>query len=175
MHQHKLFYVSENPDIKIFRPRLSPAHYDQIKGDVVFAVNDMFLHNYFFPRDCPRIAYYRNEQTSKEDVEKFFNISTADYILTVENLWYKKIKDIPLYCYEFPTDTFSLLDECAGYFISYETVEPVSVKKISDPVQELLSRNVELRFTPSLWTLAELLKASSLNFSMIRMRNASAR
>ncbi|QMW01468.1 DUF6886 family protein [Spirosoma foliorum] len=172
MKPHKLFHISEDPNIRLFKPRPSPTQYEKIKGDVVFAVNDTLLHNYFFPRDCPRVAYFRNEVTVEHDIESFFSTSLADYIITVEASWYYKIKNTTLFCYEFDPETFTLLDENAGYYISYETVKPISVKKIDDLIEELLSRNIELRFTPNLWKLADLLNSSTLGYSMIRLRNA---
>ena len=54
----KLYHVSEEPDIEVFEPRPSPQNYESIKGNVVFAVNDIMLHNYLLPRDCPRVTYY---------------------------------------------------------------------------------------------------------------------
>jgi len=97
---------------------------------------------------------------------------TADYVITVENGWYERIKETTLYCYEFLPDGFSLLDGCAGYYISYDPVIPIAISTIPDIMAELLSRNIELRFTPSLIKLAEAVSKSSLNFSIIRMRNA---
>lgn len=175
MPPEKLFHISENPDIRLFEPRPSPVAYEAINGDVVFAVNDAFLHNYFFPRDCPRIAYGRVAGMSDRDRMDFFNTSIADYILTVETSWYQKIKSTTLYCYEFSSETFALLDENAGYYVSDKAVTPLSVRKIDDLIGELLTRNVELRLTPNLWPLADLVEKSGLPFSMIRMRNAAAR
>jgi hypothetical protein len=74
-----------------------------------------------------------------------------------------------------PGETFTLLDECAGYYVSRKPVVPVSVKKITGILDELLTRNIELRFVPSLWPLADAVKQSTLYFSLIRMRNATGR
>jgi hypothetical protein len=41
-------------------------------------------------------------------------------------------------------------------------------------MEELLKREVELRFTPDLNDLANALVNSSLHYSLIRMRNAAA-
>jgi len=81
-----------------------------------------------------------------------------------------------LYAYEFETKTFSLLDECPGYYISYEIIEPVSVRQIDNPYEEIMSRkDLTLKTLPNLRTLANKIKKSSLNFSLIRMRNALGR
>jgi hypothetical protein len=67
------------------------------------------------------------------------------------------------------------LDECAGYFGSRVTVEPVGVEVLDDLVAELRKRGVELRLGSSLWPLRDAVIASSLRFSVIRMRNARPR
>ena len=54
-------------------------------------------------------------------------------------------------------------------------VVPARVEILSDVVAALLERGVELRFVPSLWPLHDAVVASSLQFSMIRMRNAQPR
>jgi hypothetical protein len=77
-----------------------------------------------------------------------------------------------LYCYEFRAEDFTLLDACAGYYISYKPTSPIAITPITDIFGELLSRNIELRFTPSLIELADEVGKSTLNFSIIRMRNA---
>jgi len=46
---------------------------------------------------------------------------------------------------------------------------------VDDPIGELLARGVELRFVRSLWHLRDSVVASSLQFSLIRMRNALPR
>ena len=106
------------------------------------------------------------------DKEKFIGDSSARHIIIVESGWYQRIKETQLYCYEFLNDGFVLVDECAGYYVSYQQVIPFAVTPVNDIMTELLSRNVELRFTPSLIQLADAVSTSSLNFSIIRMRNA---
>jgi len=46
---------------------------------------------------------------------------------------------------------------------------------LPDPVSELRRRGVELRVLPNLWPLRDVVIASSLQFSIIRMRNALPR
>jgi hypothetical protein len=67
---------------------------------------------------------------------------------------------------------FQCLDECAGYFVSRVPVVPALVDVFDDPMGELLGREVELRFVPSLWPLRDAVVTSTLRFSLIRMRNA---
>jgi hypothetical protein len=169
---NRLFHVSEEAGIHIFEPRPSPSFFKDITGDVVFAIDGKLLHNYLLPRDCPRITYYATAATTDADKGKFIGFSNATHIMTVESGWYQRIKETTLYCYEFPADSFIVIDDCAGYHVSYQPVVPLSVTPVDDIISELLCLNVELRFTPSLMQLADAVSTSSLNFSNIRMRNA---
>lgn len=161
-----LFHVSEQPDIKLFEPLPSPSYYENINDRVVFAIGEKLLHNYLLPRDCPRVAYYLNPCTADADQEKFMGESTASYIINVPVNWYEQIAAARLFCYEFLPDSFTLLDECAGYYISYQTIAPLAVKPVNDCMAELRKRNVELRFSSNLITLAQEVSRSSLNFSL---------
>lgn len=169
----QMFHVSDKPGIGIFEPRPSPAKFDEITGDVVFAITGRLLHNYLLPRECPRVTYYATPKTKERDKALFFNNSLADYVITIESKWYSRIASTTLYCYEFSPENFVLLDECAGYYVSYKPVQPISVVKLDDLIDEILKRNVELRFTPNLSQLADAVVKSTLNFSLIRMRNAT--
>jgi len=173
MRPDKLFHISDQPRIGTFEPR--PAHFYSgiIRRNVVFSITDTLLHNYLLPRDCPRITYYAGRKTSPGDKTRFFGFSTARYIITVESGWLHQIQRAILYCYEFPTDTFSLFDRNAGYYISYRPVTPLSVRPVYNVMEELLKRSVELRFTPGLNELANAVGNSTLHYSLIRMKNAA--
>ena len=171
----KMFHVSENPSIAVFVPRPSPSVIPGLEGEVVFAITEDLLHNYLLPRDCPRVTFYCNGQTTEEDKERFFGGTTAGHVVAIETRWFERVENTVLYCYVFAGEDFEILDECAGYYISRRTVEPVEVRKIERIFDELLKRNIELRVMPSLWKLADQVKDSSLGFSIIRMRNAQPR
>ncbi|SEO64021.1 hypothetical protein SAMN05192574_11086 [Mucilaginibacter gossypiicola] len=174
MHPPKprLFHISEQPGISIFTPRPSPSNFDNITGDVVFAISDQLLHNYLLPRDCPRVTFYAGTNTIDANKQKFMGNTTASHIVAVESGWYQKIKETTLYCYEFLPDDFMLIDECAGYYVSYKPALPIAVTVIGDIMAALLNRDIELRFMPSLTDIADAVRNSSLRFSLIRMRNA---
>ncbi len=80
-----------------------------------------------------------------------------------------------VYLYDLPSDTFEVHDAGAGYYVSREAVSPQGVTPITDLLAELTRRDVELRVTPSLWPLRDAVAASTLQFSIIRMRNAAPR
>lgn len=170
-----VYHVSEHPGIHEFVPRPAPAHYDQITRPVVFAITDTLLHNYLLPRECPRVTLYHTPSTSDEDYERFFGQSDARYKIFIEDAWKQVVQNTILYIYELPAESFELLDEGAGYYISYEVLRPLSVIEIKNCLNELAKRPVELQFVPNLWKIADAVAQSSLNFSIIRMRNALPR
>ena len=49
---------------------------------------------------------------------------------------------------------------------------PIRRIVVDDIPAELVRREVELRFTDSLWDIAERIRSSTLDWSLCRMRNA---
>ena len=164
-----LFHISEKADIETFEPRPS----DYTTEPVVWAISSDRLCNYLLPRDCPRVTYYAGINTSASDVESLLGKSRA--VVAVENAWLPELESCRLYCYHLPPETFECIDNCAGYFVSHVPVAPDRVEVFHDLMLELRKRDVELRLVPSLWPLRDAVVASTLQFSMIRMRNASPR
>jgi hypothetical protein len=169
MRQVRLFHVSEDPGIERFEPR--PAA--DMGEPVVWAIDEKRLQNYLVPRECPRVAYHAGNDTTKADVERFLGATTA--VIAIEDGWLERLLCCRLYCYRLPAETFRCIDECAGYFVSRVPVVPAIMEVIDDARTELLRRGVELRVVPTLWPLRDAVAASSLRFSMIRMRNAKPR
>jgi hypothetical protein len=164
-----LFHVSEESGIERFEPRVSEGG----GAPVVWAIDAGRLRNYLLPRECPRVTYYAGRETTPADVEQFLGASPA--VIAVESIWLERLRSCRLYCYHLLPETFQCIDECAGYFVSRVPVVPARVEVIDDSIAELLKRGVELRLVPSLWPLRDAVVASSLQFSLIRMRNALPR
>src|SRR5437016_3184067 len=164
-----LFHVSEESGIERFEPRASTY----ASGRVVWAIDVDRLRNYLVPRECPRVTYYAGRETIAADVERFLGSSPA--VVAVESAWLEQLRSCRLYCYHLPPETFECLDECAGYFVSRVAVVPAIVEVIDDPIAELMRRGIELRLMSSLWRLRDEIVASSLQFSLIRVRNALPR
>lgn len=164
-----LFHVSEESGIERFEPRASADGGEPL----VWAIDAARLRNYLLPRDCPRVTYYAGHETSPADVEKFLGSSPA--VVAVESSRLELLRACRLYCYHLPPETFECLDECAGYFVSRAPVVPAFVEVFDDVMGELLTRGVELRLMPSLWSLHDAVARSTLRFSLIRMRNALPR
>jgi hypothetical protein len=164
-----LYHVSEESGIERFEPRAPEGG----GRHVVWAIDARRLCNYLLPRQCPRVTYYAGSETTAADVERFLGASPA--VVAIESGWLGRLRACRLYCYHLPPETFECKDECAGYFVSHVPVTPARVEVFEDPMAELLRRGVELRFVPSLWPLHDAVAASSLQFSLIRMRNARPR
>jgi len=161
-----LFHISEESGIQEFQPR--PSEYTP--EPVVWAIDADHLHNYLLPRDCPRVTYYAGPQTTAADRERLLGSSAA--IVAIERDWLERVQRCWLYCYHLPGHTFECIDECAGYFVSRVSVVPTRVELLKDPIAELEHRGVDLRILPSLRPLRDAVVTSSLQFSIIRMRNA---
>jgi hypothetical protein len=164
-----LFHVSESGDITQFEPRISEG----IAGPAVWAIGDARLRNYLVPRDCPRVTFYAGPRTAAGDAARFLGQAAA--VIAIESEWMERVRRCRLYCYRMPPQTFELLDDCAGYFVSRVAVRPVGVDVVEDVEAELRRRGVELRVLPNLWPLRDAVVASSLQFSIIRMHNALPR
>jgi hypothetical protein len=169
MGRFMLFHVSEESGIERFEPRATEGGGEPS----VWAIDAARLRNYLLPRDCPRVTYYAGHETTPADVERFLGSSPA--VVAVESGWLGRLRSCRLYCYHLPPEPFECLDECAGYFVSRVPVVPALVEVFDDPIGELLRRGIELRFVPSLWSLHDAVAESSLQFSLIRMRNALPR
>lgn len=169
----KLFHVSEEPDIALFKPRPVSNSDRRVNGFAVWAIDEEHLPGYLLPRDCPRVTYARGPRTTVSDDEHFFGISTARSIIAIEARWIEPAMNIPVYAYEMPAKAFEALDSHAGHYISRVAVEPLRVRKISNPLAEMLKHDVEVRIVKYLPSLHESVAKSTLSFSNTRLRNAA--
>lgn len=169
----RLFHVSEDPDIGHFEPRIHPTWPEL--APVVWAVGESHLRNYLLPRECPRVTFYALATSSDEDIARHLSGNREKAIVSVEEDWLERIAATTLYVYEFLADGFVVANEGAGYFHAQSRANPVKVHEISDLVSAIGERGAEFRTLDNLWPLSDQIVASTLQFSMIRMRNAKAR
>lgn len=164
-----LFHVSEQSDIRRFDPR--PAA--NVERPVVWAVHADRLHNYLVPRDCPRVTFYAGANTTADDAARLLGDDRA--VVAIESAWLERARQTRLFVYMLPPATFALVDVNAGYYHSAGPVEPLGVETIDDGPAAIAARGVSLRVLPSLWLLYDEVIASTLSYSIIRMRNAQPR
>jgi Family of unknown function (DUF6886) len=164
----RLFHVSEEPSIRTFHPRPSPA-WSSLPENVVWAVDEPHLPNYLLPRDCPRVTYRVSPATSADDRARFF-VGRTSHVVAIGADWLTRASKQILFVYELPVHSFHLLDASAGYWISRAAVEPTGVTEVRQPLAALINREVELRVVPQLQELREAVLRSTVDFSIIRMR-----
>ena len=168
MPEH-LYHFSENPSIDRFAPRIAPT--SAMKDEAVWAVDAEHAHLYYFPRDCPRV-HFAMATTTPEDRKRFLGLSTAKHVAAIEIEWLSRLRSTKLFRYRLPPAGFELVDEHAGYWIARHEVRPLDVEPLDDLLDANVAAGVELRIMPSLWPLYEAVIASTLEFSIIRWRNA---
>ncbi|EDY81051.1 hypothetical protein VDG1235_668 [Verrucomicrobiia bacterium DG1235] len=175
MKDSTFFHVSEFPGIERFEPRLPVRRVEGVARPIVWAIDEKRLVNYLLPRDCPRVAFNVKKGCLKEDVERVYGCSTTGHVVAIEKSWERRVRNAVVWVYHLPSEIFRLVDSEAGYYVSEETVEPIRRVRIDDVVGELAIRGVELLICDSLWPLHDEVVNSSLQYSCIRMRNASHR
>jgi hypothetical protein len=175
--QTSVYIITELPRIKRFEPSAEfHTRYRYLPSggedeNTVFAIDRDQLYKYLFPLNCPRVTFFAGPESAPADVERLMGASTAKYVVAIESRWLPQIQSQCLYLYELPGDTFTTKVR-RGHYSSRASVVPRTVTKIEDLLNELLAFDVELRVMPSLWTLYEAVKASTLQYSNIRMQYA---
>jgi len=164
-----LYHVSEEPGIARFEPRLGPT----ADHPVVWAVNASRLRNYLLPRDCPRVTFFPGPRTTAADRDRL--LGQAEAVVAFESAWLDRVRKTQLFCYRLPEHGFACVDKCAGYFQSTSPVVPEGIDVVDDCLSALNSRGVEVRIVPTLWPLHDAVVASTVSYSIIRMRNAAPR
>ena len=171
IEQDYLYHFSEEPSIEVFLPR--PVVVGVSDEALVWAVDGAHCHQFYFPRDCPRIIITNSPGTSTEDAETFFGHTDASVIAAIESRWLERLRDTTIYRYTLPSDGFVLHDENAGYWVATREVRPIAVEPIVDLIAALVEAEVELRIMPSLVSLRDAMIESTVDFDIIRWRNAA--
>ncbi|MGH6911349.1 MAG: DUF6886 family protein [Phenylobacterium sp.] len=169
----RLFHVSEDAGIARFEPRPPPSPDAGVVGDAVWAVAQSHLVNFLTPRDCPRIAFRAGPAASEADRARF--LAGAERVVAFEAAWLERVRGCALYLYDMPPETFEEALPEAGYWISREAVTPTGVLKRSDLMAALAEAGAEVRILDDFWPLADAVAASTLQFSILRKRNAGPR
>lgn len=167
-----LFHFSEDPNISVFAPHCAKGK--ESEPPRVWAIDEAHAPLYWFPRDCPRAAWWRLPSTTEEDADRWLGMTDAKMVFAVESGWLKRIRNRELFVYRFDSAPFVDIED-HGCHVAYDTVRPLGSP---EPVGDLLTcfascPDVEVRFTPSLWPLEKTLTKSTLHWSFIRMRNAA--
>ena len=92
-------------------------------------------------------------------------------MVAIEGGWLDRLRATRLYRYVLPEESFESLHDY-GAHVSRQAVVPLGVEPLPDLLGLFPAAGVELRICRSLTPLAHAVVASTLHFSLIRMRNA---
>jgi hypothetical protein len=107
-----------------------------------------------------------------QDRQRFLGHTAATAIITIQEDWYERALRCVLSLYELPSTSFHCVDDNAGYYQSERAVAPKSETVARAPLDLMAERGAELRVVPHLQPHSTEVAASTLAFSIIRMRNA---
>jgi hypothetical protein len=159
---HALWHVSEDDSIHRFEPRDS----------MVWAIGTRLLPLYWFPRDCPRATFWAESNTTELDVEHFLGGDRTRRVHVVEPEWLDRMRTQRVVAYRMPEATFVENDD--RFWLSAEPVEPLELIELGNLVERHEAAMIELRTDDDLIGFWDEVVASTLGYSGIRLRNASA-
>ena len=88
----------------------------------------------------------------------------------IESAWLERMRTTRLFAYRMPDATFERHDR---FWISRSVVEPLEPVEVGDLLALHARAEIELRIAPALLDLWDRVVASTLDFSGIRLRNAT--
>ena len=161
-----LWHVSEDRGIARFEPRSRPGH--AADEPLVWALDTRHLPLYWFPRDCPRACFWAAGATADADVERFLDGDRRRRVHAVESGWLGRMLGARVHAYRLPEEPFEPWDR---FWVSRTAVEPLEVVELGDLPGRHAEARIELRVVPTLAPLAGRVTGSTLDFSLIRLRN----
>ncbi len=168
-----LLHFSEDPQIKVFAPHVAPTSAES--EPLVWAVDEAHQPSYWFPRDCPRACCWDIGKPLSETGRMLIGTSAARRMHAIEDAWHERMRACRLFVYRFDPTPFVLHDPPGGFWVSRETVEPLSVEAVGDLIARHEQAGIELRMVDDFVAIADTVVASGLGFSIIRRRNARRR
>lgn len=155
-----LWNVSEDAAIERFR----------LRGGRVWAIDTRHLPLYWFPREAPRATFWANSKTTGEAVDEFLGGERSRRVHVIEPEWGDAMRTTRVIAYRLAEATFERWDR---FWISPVAVEPLELVELGDLVDRHAKADIELAVEDDLTALWQRVIASTLDFSGIRLRNAS--
>jgi len=157
-----LWHFSEDPSLGRFVPR----------DGKVWAIDERHSWLYWFPRDCPRACFWAAESTTDEDVERWLDGDRARRVAVVESDWLERLRGVRLYAYRMPPEPFDVVTD-GRFYIASRTVDAVERVEVGDLLARHADAGIELRLAPALYPLWDKVIETSLDYSGIRLPNAT--
>lgn len=167
----KLFHISEDGSSEKFVPRPSKKMWGY--KAYVWAISEEKVHNYLFPRACPRICVGNGNLELLSDFMDLVEIKDRKALIFVPNNWKEKIENSLLYQYEFNPANFREIDTIAGYYVSEQIEIPLQKIILKNTLPLLDEMQIEVIFKDSN-TLKEICQRVIENFtefSIIKWQN----
>lgn len=168
----EVLHFSEDASIRRFAPHVAATAADT--EPYVWAVDAANAPSYWFPRQCPRAMAWVTAGTTEADRERVLG-PHASRVHLVEYGWLARLQSARVFAYRFDAAEFDPYgaDGDPHAFVARHPVRPLGP---AEPVGDLLALHeaaqIELRLAHSLWPWWEVVIASTVGFSGIRLRNA---
>lgn len=174
----QVLHFSEDPTITRFEPHLAATA--RQPGEYVWAVDSGRCPDYWFPRQCPRAMAWAVPGTTDADRGLIIGPGCGDRVHAVEYGWLERMRTVALYAYRFdaaPFRPFSEDGDGRGHaVVATEPVVPLGPpERVGDLFELHEEAGIALRVLPRLWPFWDAVRASSLGWSGIRLRNALPR
>jgi len=164
-----VYHYSEDSSIRRFAPHVPPTN--PAHPAAVWAIDEQHAPLYWFPRHCPRISVWANDDDQQTRLSDIFE-TEAHRICAAETGWMERVRQARLYRYAFDAADFRPWVEADGQYIADHVVYPEWIELVDDVFAEHAAADIELRFTPRLGALMDRILESGLPFSFVRIRDA---
>jgi hypothetical protein len=166
-----VFHYSEDPAISRFVPHVPATNPAQPPS--VWAIDARHAPLYWFPRDCPRVTVWANDETQHALLRERF-VTAARRVQAAPLEWLDRIRGCVLYEYELDATSFVSWSEAEGQWVAHESVVPLAVRAVGDLLARHVDAGVELRLVPDLAPLRAAVITSGFPFSIVRYRNTQS-
>ena len=153
-----VWHYSEDPAIERFVPHVPATNPEQ--PPMVWAVDDLHSPLFWFPRDCPRITFWSDDERTPRTH-------------AIEEAWLERVNACELWVYRFAVDGFEPWPDADGYWVSHGEHAPLDVAPVGDLLERHRERGIDLWVLPDLRELRDQVIESGYRFSMCRMTNIS--
>ncbi|MFC8226164.1 DUF6886 family protein [Streptomyces sp. NPDC057287] len=171
----EVLHFSEDPEISLFRPHVAATA--RQPEAYVWAVDGAQAPAYWFPRQCPRAMAWTAPHTSRPDRERILGPGGGRRVHAIEYSWLERLMSVELFAYRFAATSFRPFgDPVPHAFVSTGPVEPLGpAEPVGDLVELHREAGIQLRVLDNLWGFWEAVVPSTMQFSGIRLRNATPR